>query len=305
MATARTAPAGPHRVHRARPRGGHRLPRRRPRLRVPVLARPVRPRRQRLDGRAPERATRARSCANSLLPLRRPGDLRGVPVHGARPEPGAAAQQRRRRPPRRAVRRRPRRRRRVPRGRASGCWASRPRARAARGSALGLLPGARGACSSSWCRYPERQGLLPHGPEAVSHDATLRRHGAGAASERVAGHLREAILAARSRPGSGSGRRRSPSVSAPAGCRCARRCGCSRPRGSPSTRPTGRPGAPARHARGRRHLPDARAARTARAGREPAAPDAEQIGRLEEVQSGSRRTTASPGSSSWTASSTC
>ena len=34
---------------------------------------------------------------------------------------------------------------------------------------------------------------------------------------------------------SGSARRRSPSGSAPAGCRCARRCGCWRPRGSPST----------------------------------------------------------------------
>ena len=72
----------------------------------------------------------------------------------------------------------------------------------------------------------------------------------------------------------GSGRRRSPSGSAPAGSRCARRCGCSRPRGSTEHEPHKGARVPRlSHARGRRRLPDARAARAARAGREPAAAD--------------------------------
>ena len=52
-----------------------------------------------------------------------------------------------------------------------------------------------------------------------------------------------AILGGEIAPGradpAGGGRR---SGWAPAGCRCARRCGCSRPRGWPSTRPTRAPG---------------------------------------------------------------
>ena len=51
-----------------------------------------------------------------------------------------------------------------------------------------------------------------------------------AASERVAAYLREAIFSGGSRREARSGRRRSPTTSGRAGCRCARRCGCSRRR---------------------------------------------------------------------------
>src|SRR4051812_6167427 len=196
---ARTHRRGPHRVHRARPRGGARLPRRGPGVRVPVLPGALRARGQRLDGRAPQRPPARGDAAQLVLPLRRPGDLRGVLLRGARPEPRAAAQQRRRRPPRRALRRRPRRRRRPsPRLR-------RPRARRAdreqgraRGSAVGLLPGALGDAVRAG-QLSRGQGLLPQsGGVRVSE---LADAGVGAASQRIAAHLRESILSGEIAPG--------------------------------------------------------------------------------------------------------
>src|SRR3954451_10116830 len=196
---ARTHRRGPHRVHRARPRGGARLTRRRPGVRVPVLPGALRARGQRLDGRAPGRPPARGDAAQLVLPLRRPGDLRGVLLRGARPEPRAAAQQRRRRPPRRALRRRPRRRRRPsPRLR-------RPRARRAdreqgraRGSAVGLLPGALGDAVRAG-QLSRGQGLLPQsGGVRVSE---LADAGVGAASQRIAAHLRESILSGEIAPG--------------------------------------------------------------------------------------------------------
>ena len=70
-------------------------------------------------------------------------------------------------------------------------------------------------------------------PGARSHDRrSARRRGAAPGSPTTCARR---SCAARSARASGSGRRRSPSGWAPAGCRCARRCGCWRPRGSPST----------------------------------------------------------------------
>ena len=120
-----------------------------------------------------------------------------------------------------------------------------------------------GACSSSWSAIPDGKAC-DREPRRRSRERASDA-GVGAASERIAAHLREAILGRRDRArASGSGRRRSPSGSAPAGCRCGRRCGCSRPRGSPSTSANKGARVPLLdHARGRRRLPDARAPRAA------------------------------------------
>ena len=119
--------------------------------------------------------------------------------------------------------------------------------------------------------YPGRQGVRPGAADQVR-----RRHERlSASTTSVDGRGSEPrspttsatrSSAASCGPATGSARRRSPSGSAPAGCPCARRCGCWRPRDSPSTRPAQGRAGPAPHpARGRRDLPDARAARTARA----------------------------------------
>ena len=89
--------------------------------------------------------------------------------------------------------------------------------------------------------YPDGKAWDRENPRAMSDDdghatvATSAAPGSRPTSARRS-------WAASSARATGSARRRSPSGSAPAGCRCARRCGCSRPRGSPSTRPTRAPG---------------------------------------------------------------
>ena len=137
-----------------------------------------------------------------------------------------AAQQRRRRPPRGAVRRRPRRRSRPPAPQAA-CRSSTDRRRArarGRGQPVDLLPRPVG--------HAVRAGLHPEGKawdrEHAEQDDDLTES-QRRASTRVADYLREAILGGSCRA-TGSARRRSPSGSAPAGCRCARHCGCSRRR---------------------------------------------------------------------------
>ena len=85
-----------------------------------------------------------------------------------------------------------------------------------------------GACSSSWSAIPTAR--RSSGIRRRSRDGVVAAD-VGAASARVAHYLRDAILAGEIGPASGSGRRRSPSASARAGCRCARRCASSRPRG--------------------------------------------------------------------------
>ena len=99
-----------------------------------------------------------------------------------------------------------------------------------------------------------------------------RRPPSAPASQRVADHLRAAILGGEIAPGRagppGGGRPAAggePAAGA-RGAAHARGRGADRARGQ-----QGRPGAAAAPARGRRHLPDARAARAAGAGREPAA----------------------------------
>ena len=219
-----------------------------------------------------ERAPAHGHAAQQLLPLRRPGHLRGLLVRGPRPAHRAAAQQRHRRPPRRPLRRRPRRRRGLPaRARRPGARRADGQQRRPRGPALGLLPGALGHAVRARL-LSRRQGRLPH-PGGVRVTASLDPTSAPPARGSPATCARRSS-AARSPPASGSGRRRWPSGSAPAGCRCARRCACSRPRGSPST--SGNKGARVPKpvdARGRRHLPDAGTAGAAGAGREHPAPD--------------------------------
>ena len=119
------------------------------------------------------------------------------------------------------------------------CGAGRRRARRAdragrtSGPAVGLLPFAVGDAV--------RAGLLPEGkafdhhPEHSTDWASAEMDHTSiptAASQRSPRTCASGSSAARSSRASGSARRRSPSGSAPAGCRCARRCACSRPRGS-------------------------------------------------------------------------
>ena len=117
---------------------------------------------------------------------------------------------------------------------------------AGRGPPLGLLPRPVGDAVRAGV-LSGRQGLghrAQAAEKAGTRDVTARGdRRPPAASRRVADHLRDRDPARRDRArASGSGRRRSPSGSAPAGCRCARRCGCSRPRGWSSTRRTRAPG---------------------------------------------------------------
>ena len=150
MALPGLSPARPHRLHRARPRG-----RRTPGSSTCSAASTCTPSARsghdddwmrehlNVDPRAVMRAA-------ALLPLRRPGDLRGLPVRRPRAAHRRAPQQRRRRPPRRALRRRPRRRRRLPaRAGRHACSASRPRAAARPRGSGGSTSSAPGACSSS------------------------------------------------------------------------------------------------------------------------------------------------------------
>src|SRR5471032_1883844 len=79
---ARTTSAGPYRAYGARSRRGDTLSRRRARLRVPLLAGPL-PGRRRLDERAPGCAPPGDGAGEPVLPVRRAGGVRGVPVHRA------------------------------------------------------------------------------------------------------------------------------------------------------------------------------------------------------------------------------
>ena len=82
---------------------------------------------------------------------------------------------------------------------------------------------------------PRRQGLRPGESAAMS---TSSRPRPTPAAPRAPGSRRSSArrsCTGGSGPATGSARRTSPSGSAPAGCRCARRCGCWRPRASPST----------------------------------------------------------------------
>ena len=119
--------------------------------------------------------------------------------------------------------------------------ASKARPRASAGS----TSSPRGECSSSWCRYPNGKAWdIAHAAEkAWDRDVTADgdRHAGGEPPRRGLPARRDP--ARRDRPGradpAGGDRR---SAWARAGCRCARRCGCWRPRGWPSTRPTRAPG---------------------------------------------------------------
>ena len=152
-----------------------------------------------------------------------------------------AAQQRHRRPPRAPVRRRHRRRDRAPaRCRRPGLRRPDCQHGPGGGQPLDLLPRPWGM-QFELVSLPGRQGLGPRAPAregggvsttdeapVISEPATDGCGGAGAGRGVPA---RPDPATTTSSPATGSARRRSPSGSAPAGCRCARRCGCSRPRG--------------------------------------------------------------------------
>ena len=252
--------------------------------------------------------TRARrSRENRFFRLRRPGDLRGVPLHGARPAHRAAAQQRHRRPPRRALRRRPRRRRRPPaRARRDGCSASRPPARGPHEGQrwVYFLPLGHAVRAGL---LPARQGVLP-GQGAGRDDVTAVAPARPASQPRSPTDLRQAILGGEIGPGE---RVRQEDVAAAA-------------RGQPAAGTRGAADARGRgadRARGQQGRPGARGCRCTRSTsiyqmRERLEPLAltESIPQLTDADlagwpscrqrdRGQRRRRA--GSSSWTGSSTC
>ena len=121
--------------------------------------------------------------------------------------------------------------------------------RGARGAAVGLLPGTLGHAVRAGL-VPARPPVVPRrgrpgGARLVTADTAgtrcraasrpSRRRPRAAASPTTCARRSSAAPSA---PVSGCARRTSPSSSAPAASRCARRCGCSRPRGSSSTRRT-------------------------------------------------------------------
>ena len=219
----------------------HRVPGRRPRLRVPLLPRPVPPRR-RLDDRRTSNVASARGDGREpLLPLRRPG---ASSRSSTTPRPTSATRCRATATSAATT------------SRCTSTTSTPPSSTCGR-RACEVLDGptaSRGPAEgnrwiyflSPWgmqfelVSYPGRQGLRPG--ESATMSTTSRSTSttpAAPASARVAAYLREAILQRRAPArATGSARRTSPSGSAPAGCRCARRCGCWRPRASPSTSPT-------------------------------------------------------------------
>ena len=280
MATARAAPAVDH-VGFTVPdlEEAHRVPRRRARLRVPLLARAVRARGRRLDGRAPERASRAPVMRRNRF--FRCGDQAIFEVFHYE-APDQSRRYRRATATSAATTSRSTSTTSTPRS--PTCAAAGVRVlgeptastRAARGPALGLLPRALGDAVRAG-QLPGRQGVRPRNPRGAvamtgrTH-AHRRRRGQRSASRRLPPRARSS--AATSRPGE---RIRQEEV--------AERLGASRlpvrealrmleAEGLTEHEPNKGARVPRLdHARGRRHLPDARAPRAARARREPAAPD--------------------------------
>ena len=221
----------PHRLHRPRPRAGADLPGRRAGLRVHVLARPVPPRRQRLDAASTSTCTPARSwssCTSSAAAGRRSSRCSSTPRRTRTPTSRATATS-------------------VATTSRSTSTTSTPRSRflheqgltvlgdptASKGPSegqrwiyflspwgmqfeLGQLPRGQGVRPAAGRRVARGVGAVT-APRVVTRADGASTTGAsttGAASERIAAHLRDGDPRRRHRTrASGSGRRRSPSGS--------------------------------------------------------------------------------------------